>query len=307
MLDAFNKLVIYFDMIRNTYVSISLIIRFSIVVILFGAIRFTFLKHEIESKKKKRFNEYDDSWILEHVCYETLISFMLCYTVVVLTGAKEEYIMVNYFIAPGVGAIFGMLVDTKVIIPHENNSKLEEGNREIHNEILITDEKTGFSYVHLDDKTGESPDFEDITVDAVNKLGEFNLSGKSSLSKLTSNIDELSKKLDIVYDCTTRNVIMNLQQDMYDCLNAGFATPKQDHIVTNEYKMFKLLNCKDEYIEDLYARRYLTLGVHEDRRKNRDSNYTGPEKRQERKEENFEFRDVKLDNKDDKKVEKSDE
>ena len=80
--------------------------------------------------------------------------------------------------------------------------------------------------------------------------------------EVKSDIGTMSETLDTIRVTMMTDKKFKLKSLIYECLNAGFATPEQNDIITSEYHNYKALKGNGD-IQELYEKHYIKLDVHD--------------------------------------------
>ena len=80
--------------------------------------------------------------------------------------------------------------------------------------------------------------------------------------EVKSDIGTMSVTLDTIRVTLMPDKKFKLKSLIYECLNAGFATPEQNDVITSEYRNYKALKGNGD-IQELYEKHYIKLDVHD--------------------------------------------
>lgn len=286
---------LYFDKVSNIKLSLSVIIIYSIIDICIYLGRAII----IYKAKKDQHDLSRSKWsfTLGHVINQFIISYIIGWTIIILTSAKDHVnLFVTFIIAPFVGFVLSVYIDHKFILPLDSiynkkntSSKSSQQNGSSNNitvnvnsnlDNMQLEKKTIIDTIQLlDSSLIESDDFDNVMVNTINSIIESQKQQCEELHDQSEKIKNNTKTLELLRDGEMIDKKVELKKMIYDCLNNGFATPIENDKITQYYLLYKKLGGNHE-VETLYNEHYLKLQVHEDRRKNNNfENYNGEEKR----------------------------
>ena len=274
----------YFGKFGSNSFNLSIWLEFSIVLILGFLVRgYLLIKYELDriDTSDKKLVRKMRIYCINHTAYEFIISYIICFALINFAGANPHAIFVNIAICPGTSFLLGLVIDNKIIMKLEENSKLNSNPKsdestvlrpEIPVEVYSGENEEnidGISKINLN--TVESCDINLAfkIINTLNDLIDSNNNYNDNINKLETKISLLENIIIILKNAEKNDKQIEIKSLIYKCLNNGFATPEQDANITNKYNSYMaLVENNDPEIYSLYNNRYLKLNVHEDRRKN---------------------------------------
>ena len=233
--------------------------EFSIILLITYVIRLLII-HNMEKERK---DKSSDIYIIAHVVTEFLIAYSISIFIVKCTDAKPDNPIVNMIIAPIVGFISSVVIDAKVIIPlsGENNDgtmSILSSRRKKENKKSSPGEGAHSVNITVNNNSGEDNNtdnksnmlfdpenllsLEDINTDNFNKkvfdsittiTNGMNKNAKD-IEKANKKIAELDEYIGKIKATVINEKRLELKSMIYDCLNHGFVTPKENDKITTK-------------------------------------------------------------------------
>lgn len=225
-----------------------------------------------------------------HCFIGAVVTIIIAYIIIKLTNANPESLILNYVIAPGIGLMISISFDNRVLNQNDmNNNKLfsmfgiirrrskhtDDRVSAIQNSILEND-TADTDKISVNETSSNSSN----TIDDVKHItqddtvsDEYNIIIKESINTLIDNqhimrdeMREQSSTINAVKESIANDKQLELEKMIYDALQQGYVTPKQDKEIRSKYHVyFEVLKGSDDLdIEELYHERYLKLHVHDD-------------------------------------------
>ena len=279
----------YAKMLRDIYFHpIILILLFFILVCIFY-VRYTMwmgIGIGIKEENKKEFRSY----VCGHIGIEFLISFIISYFIIALTSADITNYIINCIIAPAIGTVVAVFLDNRFFIKMEKDN----GNGLKSTESVDGgDEKDTNININISDYSNYNQKFmpipkkfhDDIQekissvnntyqkdknlekemkgiMNIINDINDNQQIMAEEFKEVKSDIGTMSETLDTIRVTMMTDKKFKLKSLIYECLNAGFATPEQNDIITSEYHNYKALKGNGD-IQELYEKHYIKLDVHD--------------------------------------------
>jgi hypothetical protein len=306
-----NVFEFYLDKFREVYITPDTFIEFTVILIIIFLLRWRIL-FSIEKNKMKKYNDAIlaniNMYIFRHCMIELLIAFFVCYCAIKVTDANPESYVINLIAAPAIGILIGILFDDKIFIPLENATGIgtlfnkitekkyehmkEDKDKKPESNIVINvgnnndsdssnkiepdiiKPKVSEDINLLTEDVLEADNFDEVIVESINQMKQDIASNTSAIATNADKLDKAIKQLISIRDAEMINKKIELKKMIYECLNNGYATPVENDKITMYYNSYTDLGGNHE-VQTLYEQHYLKLSVHEDRRKNRNSNEDG--------------------------------
>lgn len=289
-IDKYAKILndVYFDP-QIFYIFVSILI-FLFVIRGFMLLKFEYHRNHNKVKKK------DTIYIVGHVAMELVVAFVVGYLLIKLTFANPESYIINYLVAPFLGMLAGIWVDYNVIIKMDggrdggrmqgakkSSSSSSSNNSGSNNNVTVnitngaaagTPEPSKATPVqgtnnpesaHIKIDEIDNENFDKVVIDSINELKDTQVEQSKILNDTVMTLNGIADIVVTLKETEMNDKKIELKQMIYDCLNAGFATPAQNDKITMAYQSYVALDGNGE-IKTLYEQHYLRLGVHEDRR-----------------------------------------
>ncbi len=239
-----------------------------------------------KNKKKQLYVGYIIGY--ESCCW--LFASIIAVVMICVVGNIENIIF-NYIIAPTAGFIAHFWFDARVmteVSPDFHNgltkrSQKKSGdsgsnsNNIVVNVNAVNDERKENPINSLSDsdieKLGKhitedelNEDSETVFLEAINVLKDNQCILSKELKRNAEMMCEQSDALDAITHSMMTDKKLELERDINECLNQGYAKPDQNKKITANYLSYTKLHGNGE-IKELYENHYLKLEVHEDKRK----------------------------------------
>lgn len=236
----------------------------ALVVYYFLRMALIFKSAKIHFFKERKFLK-QKAIILNHIGIEIIINFIVSFLLLIIMKTSNNNIIVNMVFAPLLGQVIAILIDDWYIIPKEKDSIYHKFNKKPDIEVNSVKD---IAELHgmLDMGLADKEEFRPVIIQTINDI-------KKEQEEHAQKIDDISNKCDVSMNCLNKlqKAAMNdkkiaLKDEIYECLNAGFVTPKQRDKITLDYESYCELGGNHE-VQKLYEEHFLNLSVHEDRRK----------------------------------------
>ena len=239
--------------------SISIIIAFSLrICLIFKSAKIKFFKEKKYIKQR--------AIILNHCGLEILITFIFSYLLLLLLNTSNNNIIMNMIFVPLLGQVIAICIDDWYLIPKETSSIYQKFMKS--EPPASTNTVSGLVEIHgkLDNKLAESEEFRPIIIQTINEIKQEQQEHKEKINDIQQKCDSTIECLGLLQRTAMRDKKVELKREIYDCLNAGFVTPKQRDKIQLDFESYIELGGNHE-VEKLYEEHFSKLSVHEDRRK----------------------------------------
>jgi hypothetical protein len=284
-----DLILMYFEKLSTTKLNLGILIPYSAIMLFIYINRLIFVYNA--KKEQKELTKEKWGFTVGHIITQFIISYVIGWSIILLTFSDDSSLFINYIIAPLVGFTLGIYIDNKYMLPlnsiytkkksdkkssgsdNETNININIGNNmndSDQQDKTINNEECIISKVDTIDKEIIGSDsFEETLINTVNSII---LSQKQQCAELYDQSEKIKNNtaiLDALRDSEMINKKIELKKMIHLCLNQGYAKPNQNEKITLYYQSYVNLGGNGE-IESLYKEHYLKLQVHEDRRKRRE-------------------------------------
>ena len=238
--------------------SISIIIAFSLRICLtFKGAKIKFFGEKEHSKQR--------AIILNHCGLEILINFIFSYLLLIVLNTNSRNFITNMIFAPLLGQVISICIDDWYLIPKEKDSIYSKFNKE--EDVPSTNTISNLVQIHgmIDSSLAKSEDFRPVIIEIINDIKKVQQEHEDKISDIQQKCDTTIDCLQVLQKAAMRDKKIALKQEIYDCLNAGFVTPRQRDQIQTDYESYCELGGNHE-VEKLFENHFLSLPVHEDRR-----------------------------------------
>ena len=254
------------DILNSSSVAVTIFIELSISILIISALRICLI---FKGAKIKFFGEKKHikqrAIILNHCGLEILINFIFSYLLLMLLRTRNDNFVINMVFSPLLGQVISICIDDWYLIPKEKEAIFDK----IPKEEAMSSANTISNLIQInemiDSDLAKSEDFRPVIIEHINGI-------KKIQKEHEEKIDDIRNKCDMTIDClqvlqkaAMRDKKIALKQEIYDCLNAGFVTPRQRDKIQTDYESYCELGGNHE-VEKLFEEHFLELPVHEDRR-----------------------------------------
>lgn len=274
----------YFGKFGSNVIQPIVWIEFTLTIVIGFIIRgYLFVRFELDKVNKQDVEAKRSVLIycLSHTGYEFLIGYVICYCLINFTNANPKAFIVNTFICPATGFIIGMVFDNKIIMKLETSNNVANLSRDLIGEdnkkeppVVIENEPEDndgvLDKININKFEGCDAQLTCKIVNTINEIIDSHEENNNELVQLSDKLTMMENTIDILKQAEIDDKKLEIKSLIYQCLNEGYAKPAEDAVITNKYNSYMLLiDNKDLELKSLFENRYLKLGVHEDRRRNR--------------------------------------
>lgn len=273
----FDIISAYFEQVANTELQLSVIVTYTIIMLVIYIARL----FVVYRAKKVQHDLRRDRWgfTIGHIVMQFIISYIVGWSVILLTFNNDINIFINYVIAPFIGFLAGIYIDNKFLLPLDtvyNSKKSSSGKTSSSgdvNNITVnvnnsqpneTNKDKDFilgNIEPLDESIIYSDKFETVMIDTINTIIQSQNAQCEELASQSEKIKRNSSILDALRNNEMINKKIELKKMIYECLNNGYATPEENDKITQYYIAYTELGGNHE-IKTLYEQHYLKLPVH---------------------------------------------
>ena len=248
-------------------IAVSVFIQLAISILVVSALRIGFILRSAKIKiigEKKYIKQR--AIILNHCGLEILINLIFSYFLLLLLNTSNNNLIMNMLISPLLGQVVAICIDDWYLIPKEKEGIFDKIPN--HEKISSANTITNLVEIHgmLDSSLSESEEFRPVIIQAINEIKKIQEEHETKITDIQQKCDSTVDYLKKMQNAAMRDKKIVIKQEIYDCLNAGFVTPKQRDKIQLEYESYLDLGGNGE-IEKLYEEHFVKLSVHEDRRR----------------------------------------
>ena len=248
-------------------IAVSVFIQLAISILVASALRIGFILRSAKIKiigEKKYIKQR--AIILNHCGLEILINLIFSYLLLLLLNTSNNNLIMNMLISPLLGQVVAICIDDWYLIPKEKEGIFDKIPN--HEKISSANTITNLVEIHgmLDSSLSESEEFRPVIIQAINEIKKIQEEHETKITDIQQKCDSTVDYLKRMQNAAMRDKKIVIKQEIYDCLNAGFVTPKQRDKIQLEYESYLDLGGNGE-IEKLYEEHFVKLSVHEDRRR----------------------------------------
>ena len=260
----------YFSNILKDPIPGNIIIHFSIALLIIFIIRLIMSINLEKSIYKKKSDGHFIFITIINWFMEFAIAYLISFLLVKLTDANPKNYILNIIIIPLASYCASIFLCAKFIRPLTD--KIYTKKSEKKSDALSSDNKTEVKSaskpMHIDTSIIDSDNFEITIVNSINQIKDDQYELRQKINDNNKSISSTLEILIVLKSTEITDKKLSLKSAIYECLNQGYATPKQNDKITMEYQSYKALGGNGE-ITSLYENHYLKLDVHEDRRDTR--------------------------------------
>ena len=246
-------------------VSVFIQLSISIIVAVFLRISLIFKSAKIKFFGEKNFSK-QKAIILNHCGLEVLINLIFSYLLLLMLNTSNNNLIMNMIISPLLGQVVAICIDDWYLIPREKESifnKIPE-----HKDMPSANNVSSLVQLHgmIDENLAKSNEFRPVIIQSINEIKSVQADHENRIVDIQNKSDETIQYLQKLQKVTMRDKKICLKQEIYDCLNAGFVTPRQRDKIQLDYESYKEMGGNSE-VQQLFEEHFSKLSVHEDRRK----------------------------------------
>lgn len=241
----------------------------------------TLFYSRINKKYKKKNNKSYLIW-QQFICY--VVSVIISFSLTCIFENNTNFIL-NGLICPIIGFVSSLIFENKVLgitysteIPKNTSDDSKEAKTNEDKEEKIEKHKLFSDYVvkpteddFLSIEDMESENHNLLIKDKINELIDSRYEQAKQASIIELELLKQTEILNAMQNSMKDDKKLKLEKMIHECLNQGYAKPAQNKVITTDYRNYRALNGNGD-IKELYEKHYLTLEVHEDRRKSSRNN-----------------------------------